>query len=138
MTKTTPRTPTASELLANPEWVALFGGIHESLLRMIAEDQAERAAKLFAAVSSAAGQGAQQTQRTPADTAKKAQYKCASCGDLFTARVADRKRGWARFCGKSCKAKKQESRTGQYARYQQGWGEGGLCHPSMSGEDIQP
>lgn len=37
----------------------------------------------------------------------KKQYKCKCCGDVFIARVADRKRGWAKFCSKSCKAKKQ-------------------------------
>lgn len=40
--------------------------------------------------------------------------KCKTCGGLFTARVADRKRGWARYCSKSCKAVKQEQRTGQF------------------------
>ena len=43
-----------------------------------------------------------------------ATYKCVNCKDPFTARTADRKRGWARFCSKSCKAKKQEQRTGQF------------------------
>lgn len=33
------------------------------------------------------------------------------------ARVADRKRGWGRFCSKSCKAIKQEQRTGQHAAH---------------------
>lgn len=33
--------------------------------------------------------------------------KCDQCGEIFEARVADRKRGWARFCSKSCKAKRQ-------------------------------
>lgn len=40
---------------------------------------------------------------------------CKHCRDPFTARVADRKRGWGNFCSKSCKAKHQEKRTGQYA-----------------------
>ena len=40
-------------------------------------------------------------------------YKC-QCGKDFTARTADRKRGWARFCSKRCKAIEQESRTHQY------------------------
>lgn len=40
--------------------------------------------------------------------------KCLNCGSPFTARVADRKRGWAKFCSKSCKAIEQEKRTGQY------------------------
>jgi len=41
-------TPTASDLLANPEWVAVYGDASHALLVMIAEDQAERAAKFFA------------------------------------------------------------------------------------------
>jgi hypothetical protein len=49
--------------------------------------------------------------------ASTAQYKCQRCHGLFTARTADRDRGWARFCSKSCKAIKQEQRTGQYAAY---------------------
>lgn len=43
--------------------------------------------------------------------------KCERCKQPFTARVADRKRGWGRFCSKSCKAIKQEQRTGQHANY---------------------
>jgi hypothetical protein len=43
-----------------------------------------------------------------------AQYNCQHCGAAFEARTADRARGWARFCSKSCKAKRQEKRTGQY------------------------
>lgn len=46
----------------------------------------------------------------------KVTQKCKWCRDPFTARVADVKRGWAKFCSKSCKAKEQESRTGQHAR----------------------
>lgn len=34
-------------------------------------------------------------------------YKCDSCSGEFVARTADRARGWARFCSKSCKAVKQ-------------------------------
>lgn len=30
--------------------------------------------------------------------------KCR-CGETFQARAADRKRGWGRYCSKSCKAK---------------------------------
>ncbi len=29
---------------------------------------------------------------------------CKTCGGGFVAKVADRKRGWARYCSKSCKA----------------------------------
>lgn len=48
-----------------------------------------------------------------------AEYACLCCKQLFIARTADRKRGWARYCSKSCKAMKQERRTGQHAAYQE-------------------
>lgn len=48
---------------------------------------------------------------------KTVEVKCERCKTPFLARTADRKRGWARFCSKSCKAIKQEQRTGQYAAY---------------------
>lgn len=35
------------------------------------------------------------------------EVNCKSCGTKFEARVADRRRGWGKFCSKSCKAKKQ-------------------------------
>lgn len=41
------------------------------------------------------------------------------CNQVFAARVADRKRGWGKFCSKSCKAMEQESRTHQNAKYHQ-------------------
>lgn len=44
-------------------------------------------------------------------------YSCKNCRGSFSAREADRRRGWARFCSKSCKAIAQEKRTGQNARY---------------------
>lgn len=37
------------------------------------------------------------------------------CGARFTARTADRARGWARSCSKSCAAKRREGRTGTHA-----------------------
>lgn len=57
--------------------------------------------------------------RKSATTARKPQpkmvtCKCDWCKEPFEARAADRKRGWAKFCSKSCKAKKQEKRTGQF------------------------
>ena len=45
------------------------------------------------------------------------EVKCQQCKEIFEARVADRKRGWAKFCSKSCKAIKQEGRTGQHRLY---------------------
>lgn len=64
------------------------------------------------------------------------QYKCQACGGTFTARTADRARGWARFCSKSCKARKQEARTGQHRAYlDRQDGEG--CFPSPAEGDVQ-
>lgn len=42
---------------------------------------------------------------------------CQNCGKQFQARQADVRRGWARFCSKSCKASHQERNTGQHAAY---------------------
>lgn len=40
---------------------------------------------------------------------------CAcGCGRQFKVRLSDVKRGWGRFASKSCKARHQERRTGQY------------------------
>ena len=39
--------------------------------------------------------------------------KCLTCSTPFEARVADRRRGWGRFCSKSCKAIKQTQITGR-------------------------
>lgn len=52
--------------------------------------------------------------------ASTAEYKCQCCKEPFIARTADRKRGWARFCSKTCKAVKQEAKKGQYAAYTSG------------------
>lgn len=37
-------------------------------------------------------------------TPKTIEVTCKCCPDKFIARVADRKRGWAKFCSKSCAA----------------------------------
>jgi len=44
---------------------------------------------------------------------------CANrrCRAKFMARTSDVKRGWGRFCSKSCKAAEQENRTGQNAAH---------------------
>lgn len=41
--------------------------------------------------------------------------ECKKCGGSFMARTADVKRGWAKFCSKSCKSRNQEKRTHQFA-----------------------
>lgn len=43
------------------------------------------------------------------------EVKCKRCKQPFMARVADRNRGWGKFCSKSCKAVVQERRTGQHS-----------------------
>jgi len=63
-------------------------------------------------------------------------YKCSNCGDPFQARTADRARGWARFCSKSCKAIKQEKRNGQHKAYLSSR-DGGQCFPSRAEGDVQ-
>lgn len=47
--------------------------------------------------------------------AKTVVVNCQRCKQPFTARVADRKRGWGKFCSKSCKARIQTDRTGRRA-----------------------
>lgn len=47
----------------------------------------------------------------------KVERTCQWCKAPFTARVADVKRGWAKFCSKSCKASEQEKRTHQNANH---------------------
>ena len=47
------------------------------------------------------------------ETATTIDVKCARCNDVFTAKKADRKRGWGKYCSKSCKAAKQYEKTGR-------------------------
>lgn len=41
---------------------------------------------------------------------------CECCRAPMRVRAADVARGWGRYCSKRCKARAQESRTGQHAR----------------------
>ena len=43
---------------------------------------------------------------------KMVEVKCQRCKQPFMAREADRKRGWGKFCSKSCKAIRQTQKTG--------------------------
>ncbi len=62
--------------------------------------------------------------------------KCKTCKNEFSARLADRKRGWARFCSKSCKAIKQERSNGQHRAYLLGYGVSNLATgPASFSED---
>lgn len=42
------------------------------------------------------------------------QFKCQRCGATFTARIADRARGWAKSCSKSCAANVRERKLGTH------------------------
>lgn len=67
---------------------------------------------------------------------KMVERKCKWCRKPFQARVADVKRGWGLFCSKSCKAKKQEKRTGQNAAFQARVGEHNPNHPDWLRREI--
>ena len=60
--------------------------------------------------------------------------KCA-CGATFTAKVADRRRGWARSCSKTCAAKRREKRNGHQFRRRETEADdmGHWGHPMASG-----
>lgn len=62
------------------------------------------------------------------------EVKCKNsrCGKMFTARIADRKRGWGKFCSKSCKASKQLSH--QVNNWKKGCGH----HPTVRAISNQP
>ncbi len=45
--------------------------------------------------------------------------KCSWCKQPKSVRTADVKRGWGKFCSKSCKAKYQEKKTGQYRNFRE-------------------
>lgn len=69
----------------------------------------------------------------------KVEVKCKNCRQPFMARKADIARGWGKFCSKSCKAIKQESRTGQYANMVHGGQKeksrgNGRIHPYVDNE----
>ena len=61
-----------------------------------------------------AKQQSEQIQKTPTKMVDK---NCKHCGKAIKVRQADLNRGWGKFCSKSCKAKRQEQKTGQYSRY---------------------
>jgi hypothetical protein len=44
---------------------------------------------------------------------------CEVCKKPFQAKKADRARGWAKCCSKSCAASKREKKTGNYAQFKE-------------------
>ena len=61
---------------------------------------------------------------------------CKNCGREKRVRVSDVKRGWGLFCSKSCKAKAQEKRTGQYRKYVYKNNGNKEMYPSMAPIDM--
>lgn len=49
------------------------------------------------------------------------EVNCNWCNCRFKAKEADRKRGWAKFCSKSCKAKEQTKRIGVSGIFSDNW-----------------
>lgn len=47
----------------------------------------------------------------------KIKVNCDVCKNEFMAKVADRKRGWARCCSKSCAATKSNKKTGKFKKF---------------------
>jgi hypothetical protein len=63
---------------------------------------------------------------------------CAcGCGRKKQVRLSDIKRGWGKFYSKSCKAKRQERRTGQYKNYLYYKNNGGSFFRGRGGEFHQ-
>lgn len=91
-------------------------GAYEEAERDCRELEYERRRKDTARMRTIKNEVAKQLKKLGVDTVKKEArgargarvgVYCACCGNKFEARVADRKRGWGKFCSKSCKAIKQ-------------------------------
>lgn len=67
--------------------------------------------------------------------AKMVDTRCKWCGCYMSVRAADVARGWGRFCSKSCKAKNQEKKNGQYKAYLNGRGVSNL-HPERLSDYV--
>lgn len=48
-----------------------------------------------------------EAKAVPLSSGNTVEVKCAWCKEIFTAKKADRKRGWAKCCDKSCASKKR-------------------------------
>jgi len=56
---------------------------------------------------------------------KTRQYVCANknCAKAFIAKIADRRRGWAKCCSKSCAATVSNRKTGKFLNHIRGYSE---------------
>lgn len=107
----------AAAQLSNPGKLETVEALRSGI--QIAVDAVERELNLErskAAVAAAVmpAQATQASRRVPQP--QMVERKCSWCKGPFMARAADVKRGWGKFCSKSCKASRQEKRTGQYRR----------------------
>lgn len=64
-------------------------------------------------------------------------FQCEMCPTMFSARPADRKRGWARCCSKSCAAKKSNKQTGKYQTFLAKKNQGFALPPNVSLEQYE-
>lgn len=67
---------------------------------------------------------------------KHATKPCECCGKSMTVRTADIKRGWGRFCSKTCKARHQERRTGAHRAHMRNLQDGPDDPRHMSMEEL--
>lgn len=108
-----PRSPLVSQDRAD----GLNDGLDVSLRLIALEIQMAEADAAAAVAVAVQPQAASAPRHVPQP--QMVERKCAWCKGPFLARAADVKRGWGKFCSKSCKASKQESRTGQYRALQE-------------------
>jgi hypothetical protein len=106
----------AAAQLSNPGKVETVEALRSGI--QIAVDAVTREL-LYQHGKAAAAGGAAPAQAVPVPAPrvpqpKMVERKCNWCKGLFLARAADVKRGWGKYCSKSCKASRQEKRTGQY------------------------
>lgn len=58
---------------------------------------------------------------------RKVEVNCKNCKESFLAREADRKRGWGKFCSKSCKAKNQTKQIPYNKHTKRGYNDSEHC-----------
>jgi hypothetical protein len=66
----------------------------------------------------------------------KVERKCRRCGCAFMARDADVRRGWAKFCSKSCAEKARMSAAIREAKHRAPWQRYDLCTSDDDRRDL--
>lgn len=65
---------------------------------------------------------------------KTKEKKCLRCKEIFHPRVADLKRGWGKFCSKSCKAVTQHNNKEYNKKLNWYYGQGNNCDSSCNSD----